>query len=130
MKALLDAKFTVTVITRKISSGNFPSGVRVQKTDFTSPESLAEAFKNQDAVVDAGPGQTEQHSLIDAAVKAGVKRWIPSEFGVNTRLLGDSEIGQILSPKIKTVDYLKTVAAVNPSFTWTGLSTGWFFDWV
>jgi len=132
VEALLDAKFNVTVLTRHESDKTFPSGARVQKIDYSSAQSLAEGFKNQDAVVSvvAGPAIPLQSSIIDAAVKAGVKRFIPSEFGINTRsLVEGSGIRKILDGKIKSVDHLEAVAAANPNFTWTGLATSMFFDW-
>jgi hypothetical protein len=63
-------------------------------------------------------------------VAAGVKRFIPSEFGINTREVRGTPIGKILAGKIAVVDYLEETARKNPSFSWTGLSTGLFFDWV
>lgn len=90
-----------------------------------------EGFKDQDAVVSviAGPAIRLQSSIIDAAIKAGVKRFIPSEFGINTRsLVEGSGLAKILDGKIKSVDHLEAVAAANPNFTWTGLSTSLFFD--
>jgi hypothetical protein len=100
--------------------------------DYTSFDSLKSAFDGQDAVVSvvatlAVPGQK---TAVDAAVAAGVKRFIPSEFGINTRKLEGKTIGKILASKIGIVDYLDEKAKENPSFTWTGLSTGLFFDWV
>jgi putative NADH-flavin reductase len=132
VQALLDAKFNVTILSRPESEKTFPSAAPVLKIDYTSAEALAEAFKGQDAVVSviAGPGIPLQPSIIDAAVKAGVKRFIPSEFGVNTRSLDrDSGAAKILAGKIKSVDHLEAVAAANPNFTWTGLATSLFFDW-
>lgn len=104
----------------------------MQKIDYTSAEALAAAFQGQDAVVSVigGAGLGIQNTFVDAAVKAGVKRFIPSEFGVNTRSLPDTGFAKILAAKVATVDHLKTVAAANPDFSWTGVSTGLFFDWV
>jgi hypothetical protein len=73
----------------------------------------------------------QQKTAIDAAVAAGVKRFIPSEFGINTRKVRGTPIGTILTGKIDVVDYLEEVAAKGDGgFSWTGLSTGLFFDWV
>lgn len=103
----------------------------MHKTDYDSSESLAEAFKGQDAVVSviASAAVKEQQKIIDAAVKAGVKRFIPSEYGINTQNL-EGGIGKILSGKTATQEILKKAAAENAGFSWTGLSTSMFFDWV
>ena len=77
------------------------------------------------------PGVPAQRVAIDAAVAAGVKRFIPSEFGINTRKVRGTLIGKILAGKIAVVDYLEEVVAKGDgAFTWTGLTTGLFFDWV
>jgi hypothetical protein len=62
-------------------------------------------------------------------VKAGVKRFIPSEYGINTQNL-EGGIGKILSGKTATADLLKKSASEHAGFSWTGLSTSMFFDWV
>lgn len=129
---LLATGFHVTAITRESSSSTFPSEVVVQKVDYDSPDSLKAAFAGQDAVVSTitTTAVNGQKAIVDAALAAGVKRFIPSEFGINTRILSGQEIGKILNGKIATVDYLQEKAGENPNFTWTGLSTGIFFDWV
>jgi hypothetical protein len=121
----------VTVLTRADSTSTFPSGVRVHKTDYGSSDSLAEVFKGQDAVVSvvASAATRDQQRIVDAAVKVGVKRFIPSEYGINTQNL-EGGIGKILSGKTATADLLKKHAAENSGFSWTALSTGMFFDWV
>jgi hypothetical protein len=81
LKALLDAgQFEVTVLSRKASNATFPTGAKVVKTDF-SADSLADLFRGQDAVVSAIPSQVgkEQIKFIDAALEAGVKRFITSD---------------------------------------------------
>lgn len=69
-----------------------------------------------------------QQAIIDAAVAAGVKRFIPSEFGTDTRRVPGTPIGKILAGKVAIVDYLKTKE--SETFSWTALATGMFFDWV
>lgn len=76
------------------------------------------------------PGVGAQKLAVDAAVEVGVKRFIPSEFGINTRRVRDKPIGKILAGKIAIVDYLQEKAKENPDFTWTGLTTGLFIDGV
>jgi len=130
VKALLEAGFSVTALTRIDSTSTLPAGVKAHKTDYNSAESLAEAFKGQDAVVStiATAGVGRQQALIDAIVKAGVKRFIPSEFGVDTtRVTGGA--AKILGLKIQLHSLLNKAAAENSHFSWTGISTGMFFDW-
>jgi hypothetical protein len=81
LKALLDAgQFELTVLSRKESNATFPTGAKVVKTDF-SADSLADLFRGQDVVISAVTTQAvdEQIKFIDAALKAGVKRFITSD---------------------------------------------------
>jgi len=130
VKALVDAGFNVTALSRIGSTSSIPSGIQVHKTDYDSPTSLAEAFKGQDAVVStiATGALAQQQKIIDAAVKAGVKKFIPSEFGINTQNISGG-VAKILGTKVQIQEQLKKAAAENSHFSWTGVSTSLFFDW-
>jgi hypothetical protein len=88
-------------------------------------------LKGQDAVVStiATPALTQQVAVIEEAVKAGVKRFIPSEFGINTQKV-EGGVKKILGGKLSLQEQLKRTAAEHKEFSWTGISTGIFFDWV
>ena len=126
----------MTAITRESSNSTFPEQqVDVRKADLTSVESVAKALEGQDAVVVATaiPEMGNQYPIIDGALQAGVKRIVPSEYGHNCRpgKIHNDLLARILSPKTKTVDYLVEKARENPGrFTWTGLATWLFLDWV
>ena len=129
--ALLKAGFEVTVLTRKSSKATFPSSVRVVSVadDYPTAE-VAKAFEGQDAVVDTSSMMPEQaaRNLFDAAEQAGVKRFIPSEFGGNTQ---NSEIASVMEfpfgQKHKLLKYLKTKE--SSGLSWTAIGNGVFFDW-
>ncbi|KAL2678683.1 hypothetical protein Neosp_009434 [[Neocosmospora] mangrovei] len=111
-RALVDHGFKVTALTRASSSSALPVDVEVKRVDFESQESIIEALRGQDAVIStigtlALPAQL---MLIDAAVSANVKRFIPSEFGVDTRLVTGTNVEPLLAGKIKVVEYLKEKA--------------------
>lgn len=137
VKSLLDASFTVSILTRDASKPlPFPATVRTFQTDY-SPSSLAIAFRNQDAVVSAigALGTLTQIQLIDAAIDNGVKRFIPSDFAPNSPDLSDMErdlpeLHMRLKPKTTIVEYLKKKAGENPGFTWSAVGSGPLFDWV
>lgn len=130
LKAFDGAGFNLTVLSRPTSTNTFESSVKVIKKDYSDP-SLYEAFEGQDAVVSlVGPAaMNDQPKLIEAAVKAGVKRFIPSEFGSDTNNLKVQELISFYKLKLAIIDQLKKAAAENPNFSWTGLCTGPFFDW-
>ncbi|KAH8829737.1 hypothetical protein DL96DRAFT_1706586 [Flagelloscypha sp. PMI_526] len=123
---LASQKFYVSVLTRPESKSTFPSDVKVVTAEYTLP-SLQVAFSGQDvvlAVVGAG-GFASQKIIVDAAIAAGVKRFIPSEFGVD---INPETIAFIpaLQGKKDLVDYL---ISKESSISWTVFKTGAFFDW-
>ncbi|XXH00131.1 SET domain-containing protein 5 [Hypoxylon texense] len=128
VKQLLEDGFKVTVLTRKGSSHTFPPSVEVAEVDYESPETLVEALQGQDAVVSAVgfAGLKQQLRLIDAAVEAGVKRFVPSEFGSDA----ENEAANALPPfrpKKAAADVLAHEAAAG-RITYTLVSTGPFLD--
>ena len=129
----LKAVFTTTVLTRQSSKSTFPSDVKVITVPDDYPEAdLVEAFKGQDAVVSTIStfSAEVQRRFADAAVKAGVKRFIPAEFGSDTEPAGVAEmIPSIWGAKGETLEYIKKRAAES-SMTWTAIGCGGFFDWM
>ncbi|KAI4269330.1 MAG: hypothetical protein L6R38_007503 [Xanthoria sp. 2 TBL-2021] len=128
--ALLKAGFNVTALTRKSSSATFPSEVKVQSVDDSYPsDQLVAVLKGQDAVINLLPPMSvEQHnSIADAAAEAGVKRFIPSEFGSDTTSPKIVELVPIFGNKTAITNYLKTKE--SSGLSWTAVVNGAFFDW-
>ena len=71
-------------------------------------------------------GMPQQKAIVDAAVKSGVKRFIPSEFGSRTHDARVRAIVPVFQGKRAVVEYLESKSGI----TWTGVVTGPFFDWV
>jgi uncharacterized protein YbjT (DUF2867 family) len=127
LSLFLKSPLNITVLTRPESKSEFPSNVKVVKTDYTK-DSLVPLLKGQDAVLSflGSPGLGDaQLALIDAAAEAGVKRFVPSEFGHNTGNDKIVDLIPIFGGKRKFVERIKT----HPSLTWTAVITGLFFDW-
>ncbi|KFY15220.1 hypothetical protein V492_02158 [Pseudogymnoascus sp. VKM F-4246] len=142
---LKSGKFTLTALVRESSTSTFPSGVKVVKVDFDSVASLTEALKGQDALVSAIGNAALQGQnllvdaalleialwrrdlLVDAAVAAGVSRFLPSEFGSD---LDNAKAGAlpVFGYKVATANYSKEIAASNPAFTYTFIRTGAFLE--
>jgi hypothetical protein len=91
---------TEIVKTKKLILAYSSSSVNVIKTDYTKP-SLVNALKGQDAVVSflGFAGIAKQPELLEAAEEAGVKRFIPSEFGHNTAVEFIGELVPVLKSK-------------------------------
>ena len=87
LKELLDAGFEVTVLSRKDSKSvdSIPAhpNQKIVKVDYKSVDELKDALNGVEVVVStlATLAIDTQKPLIDASVAAGVKRFLPSEFG-------------------------------------------------
>ena len=127
---LADPRFSVAVLARQSSKSSFPADVEVHRISDEYPEAeLFKAFKGQDAVIStiATANAVQQKVMADAAVQAGVKRFVPSEFGSDTRNEKAMAIlPQYFKGKVDTVDYLK--AKEREGLTWTAFVTGPFFE--
>lgn len=126
--ALLTAGFDVSALTRNAAKAKFDNRVNVVESDY-SPGSLIRAFQGQDAIVSALAtfSVSEQIKVIDAAVEAGVKRFVPSEYGIDSQ---DPAVGEQLppiKPKQDATTYLKSKQ--DTGLTWTALIVGGWFDW-
>ncbi|QPC77857.1 hypothetical protein HYE68_008609 [Fusarium pseudograminearum] len=129
-KALVNSsQFNITVLTRKNSTSTFPSGTKVIQVDYDSLDSLTAALQGQDAVVSTAgslviPSQT---LLIDAAIAAGVKRFIPSEFGSNLAVPSVRKL-PVFGTKVAIEDKLIDLAKQG-KISYTFVYNGAFLDW-
>ncbi|OJD16384.1 hypothetical protein AJ78_03448 [Emergomyces pasteurianus Ep9510] len=123
----LKSSFDITVLARESSTSAYPTNTKVVKSNF-SAYSLTGIFKGQDAVISiVGPSAfTEQKKIVDAAIAAGVKIFIPSEYGSDTKNPKVLEIAPVLAGKRKLVEYLEQQ---QDKITWTALIPGLFADW-
>ncbi|KAI9831852.1 MAG: hypothetical protein M1826_002884 [Phylliscum demangeonii] len=129
LAALIQSKqFNVTVVTRKESEASFDASHKVLKVDYTL-DALAQAFSGQDAVVSTIRGGDEK-LIIDAAIQAGVTRFLPSEFDADTTNQQAQAICPMLKAKTQLVAYLQSQAKQHPDFSWTAIQCGAFYDWV
>lgn len=139
---LSEPYFKVTILTRRFSSAKFPSQVPVIKvSDEYTTEELVAAFQGQDAVISAlsttpvtrDEGRTGlAYRLIDTALAAGVRRFIPSEFGANNLDPRPRSLVPVYDRKGAMLEYL--IAACpsqldKPGMTWTSICCGSWLDW-
>jgi hypothetical protein len=91
-------------------------------------DSLKEAFKDQDVVLSLVGGLAigDQDLLIDAAIAAGVQRFVPSEYGINTADARTRAIVPHSEGKYGTTQYLKSKEG---QISWTSVINGPFLDW-
>lgn len=127
MTHLVEAGFNVSGLTRQ-SGVPLLHGVKAVQSDY-SPDSLVQAFEGQDAVIAAvGFGALgDQKKLIDAAIKASVKVFLPGEFGSDTTNPDIKSALPFAGDKSSVVDYLKDHES---QINWVGVISGPFFDMV
>jgi uncharacterized protein YbjT (DUF2867 family) len=123
---LVNQGFEVTVLSSSGNTSSLPSTVKVIKVDYSSQDSLISSLRGQEAFISAIPKHEEQPALIDAAIAAGVQRFIPSEFGSNT--IGNDKVRAlpVFAGKLKTQEYLR---AKQDQISHTFLINGLFLDW-
>ena len=94
-------------------------------TAFDLP-SLTSAFNNQDVVIStiAGGDVPFQKGLIDAAIAAGVHRFIPNEFNYDTQNPRVCERYSPCQARAEVLQYLREQSKTHNGFSWMGLATG------
>ncbi|CZR54742.1 uncharacterized protein PAC_04626 [Phialocephala subalpina] len=129
---LADGSYNITVIARASSKSTYgPSLPIIRVSDDLSHSSLVSALQNQDVVISAvgSAGIASQIKVAKAAVEAGVKRFIPSEYGFDNADVKNAELSPIFRPKHELEKELVELVKENPGFTWTALATGLWLDW-
>ncbi|KAJ5989765.1 hypothetical protein N7499_010298 [Penicillium canescens] len=127
VEALLQSthNYNVTVLSQEQSAYSAPKGARTVKVDYNNHSALVSVLKGQDAVVSAvGSAATrDQIKIADAAIEAGVKRFIPAEYGTDKNYPGNPpERAPSFKAKQDVKDYL------DGKIEWTGILTGPIFD--
>jgi uncharacterized protein YbjT (DUF2867 family) len=130
--ALLTTQHSVVLVTRpdslKEKKSTFDSlqakGARIVTADLKSEESLTKALQGVQVVVSVvgGYGMADQLILIQACKKAGVKRFYPSEYGVDT-------IHHALDHPIMSLKSAIREKALEAGLECVVLATGFFMEW-
>ncbi|KAL9622250.1 MAG: hypothetical protein Q9160_003433 [Pyrenula sp. 1 TL-2023] len=133
LQALLaPSTFSITVVSRKNSKSTYPSTVKViYASDDPSLSELVSLLQGQDALITtfAGSNSALQIRLADAAAQAGVKRFIPADFGsCDSRNPRARELLSLYREKTAVREHLERLAAEG-KLTWTSIVCGHFFDY-
>jgi uncharacterized protein YbjT (DUF2867 family) len=130
LTALINAgTFNITVFKRIGSKSTFPSSVAVEEVDYTSLSSLTTALTGADALIStlAAEAFPLQDVLVDAAIAAGVQRFLPSEFGSDISNPNTQQL-PVFAAKVKLNAYLAEKAKTS-SLTYTLVRNSGFLDW-
>jgi hypothetical protein len=121
-------EFNITVLSRTSSSTKPPAGVKSMKIDFDSFDVLTKALEGQEVIIAniGHAGIPFQIKLIDAAIAAKVKLFIPSEFGSDTTN-GKARALPVFRGKVEVQEYLIQKASEG-SISYALLFTGPFLD--
>ena len=125
-----DGKFNVSVLARQSSMTTYDPSVSVIKVDDNFPHNdLVKALKGQDVVISAIGffAQAEQYKIIHAAIEASVKRFIPSEWGMDNADIKNQELCPIFARKAEVERYLRSKE--TETFSWTAVATSIWLDW-
>ncbi|GAQ03176.1 hypothetical protein ALT_0497 [Aspergillus lentulus] len=128
---LIKSGFSVTVLTRSRSSiQEVPAGVAVVEVDYASADSLEQALRGHDAVVSTinSAAFMIQKPAIDASIRAGVKRFIPADFGALTTAPEAQDLPVHARP-VEIQNYLKEKAELG-ELEYTILAVGLFLEYV
>ncbi|KAH7129423.1 hypothetical protein B0J13DRAFT_138016 [Dactylonectria estremocensis] len=127
--------FTVSVAKRassKSSPSHASTTTRITIPDDMSVAGLTEALRGQDVVIASFPlADVNQHlRLVEAASLAGVKRFVPADFGsCDAASPNARRLLKLYRDKDLVRQKCEETAAANPSFSWTALVCGHFFDY-
>jgi uncharacterized protein YbjT (DUF2867 family) len=133
LEALLGANFCVTILSRIHGNSSklaLHPNLTIMEVDFESTQSLIAALQGAEVVISclATLAIGSQTPLIDASVAAGVRRFIPAEFGMDSRN-PLCVVLPVCAPKVDTQKYLQEKANSNRGFSYTGIANGLFLDW-
>ncbi|KAJ4204562.1 hypothetical protein NW759_014899 [Fusarium solani] len=129
LSELASAGFEVTLLSRSEKPDEvLPDGIRRVVADYSDVESLAKVLSGQDAVVStvATEASLGQKLIIDAAIQARVKRFIPSDFGSLTTNPSASHLPQ----HVNFVEIQKYLKSKRDQIEYTIFSIGAFTDFL
>jgi nucleoside-diphosphate-sugar epimerase len=128
---LAEPSLSVTILQRASSKSRLPSHLNIITVSDTYPTSeLVSAFKGQDAIINcmATFSVTDQYRIIDAAIAAGVRRYSPSEYGLNNMRPEAQALSTVFAEKGAVQAYLRQKAEEG-KIEWMSISCGMWVAW-
>lgn len=130
LEELLKAGFNVTVLSRTASPQASGANFKTLQVDYSSIDSLVAALKGQNTVVSTvgASAISAQKTVIDASIRAGVRRFIPSDFGALTTRPGAESL-PLNAMWVDIQTYLKDKALAG-EIEYTLFAVGPFLEFV
>jgi uncharacterized protein YbjT (DUF2867 family) len=119
----------VSILSRTNSNAIFPSNVKVIKVDYSDKSALTKALVGQDVVISTvgaeGLANDFGTTLVEAAIDADVKLFIPSEFGADY----DDPICTTVPVLASKLAVAKLLRQNQSRISHTIITPGMFLDW-
>lgn len=132
MRSLVAAGgFDIRIVTRsKVTNFTSAADIQIVTVDFSSLDSISQAFEGCDVVVNAmGDRVSNEHvSVLRAAISAGVKRYVPSQWGNTPRT--DATLAIPFMRKKLEIAELTEKAALDGKISFTSFSGGPWIEYV
>ena len=125
-----NGRFKVTVLARQSSNTEHSTSIEVIKVPDTFPHAeIVAALKGQDVLIATNglAAHNVQYRLIDAAIEAGIKRIIPSEWGMDNADPRNQSLCPVFKLKAEVAEYLRTKE--SEVFSWTAIASSIWLDW-
>lgn len=130
LKALLESSsLEVTVLQRESAKSSPPASVKVIRISDSYPQAdLEKAMKGQDVIVNCitTTNVSEQYRFIDAAIAVGVKRYVPSEYGLDNLKPEAQALNSVFRNKGEVQSYLRSKQS---DIEWMSISCGMWLKW-
>ncbi|KAJ4370557.1 hypothetical protein N0V83_005078 [Neocucurbitaria cava] len=128
---LLNADFHITVLSRKGGNSklNAHPNLTIKEVDFAFVAWLSPVLLGVQVVISclATLAIGSQNPLLDASITAGVKRFIPAEFGMDCQNTLCVEL-PVCAPETATQKCLLENSSANPELTYTAIVNRLFLD--
>lgn len=130
LEALLnEPSINLTILRRASSTAPVPSTAKVVTvSDAYTTEELKLAFTGQEAIVNCMTSLdvAQQFHIIDAAIAANVRRYIPSEYGLDNTRPEAQALNSVFRDKGRVQAYLRSK---EDRIEWMAISCGMWLRW-
>ncbi|KAI1278863.1 NmrA-like family protein [Xylaria sp. FL0933] len=126
-----DSSFNLTVLQRASSKSRLPGHSKIVTIADSYPvEELVAAFRGQDVIINCITTISvgDQYRMVDAAITAGVKRYVASEYGLNNMNPKAQGLSTVFAEKGKIQAYLRAKADEG-KIEWMSISCGIWLKW-
>jgi nucleoside-diphosphate-sugar epimerase len=126
---LAEPTLSVSVLKRESSKAELPAHIPSHTVPDSYPtEALVAAFRGHDVIVNCMTSLSvaDQYRLIDAAITAGVRRYVASEYGLNNMRPDAQALNSVFRDKGMVQAYLRSR---DREIEWMSISCGMWVKW-